>query len=82
VYDAAGKVQLDPGPPSARRSEDVVRDVSAHRLSRGDGPNALRAGLAFPVPPTARSRMGELVWNDLGYSRTLEVLHNPRYAGA
>jgi len=25
--------------------------------------------------------MGDLVWNELTYSRTLEVLHNPRYAG-
>jgi len=26
--------------------------------------------------------MGDLVWNELTYSRTLEVLHNPCYAGA
>jgi len=47
-----------PGSPSARRGENVVRDVSAHRFSRGGGPNALRAGRALPVPPTARSAHG------------------------
>ena len=39
-------------------------------------------GLSFPRRPRSGPRKGELHWQPLTYSRVLEVLHNPRYAGA
>ena len=30
----------------------------------------------------AASRKGELIWGALDHSRALQMLHNPRYAGA
>ncbi len=81
VYDAAGKVLLDPD----RQVQDAVRSLfttfrrtgSAGITAREFATKALR----FPCRPPHGPRMGELVWNELSYSRTLEVLHNPRYAG-
>jgi hypothetical protein len=38
--------------------------------------------LSFPRRLAAGPNMGELVWGPLQHSRVLQVLHNPRYAGA
>jgi DNA invertase Pin-like site-specific DNA recombinase len=82
VYDAAGKVQLDPD----SQVRDAVRLLFTTFARTGSAGDTFRAfnqqGLQFPCRPPHGPRMGELVWNDLSYSRTLDVLHNPRYAGA
>ena len=39
-------------------------------------------GLRFPCRPPHGPHQGELLWQALTYSRALDVLHNPRYAGA
>jgi hypothetical protein len=81
VYDAAGKVLLDPD----RQVQDAVRSLLATFRRTGSAGITAREfaakGLRFPCRPPHGPRMGELVWNELSYSRTLEVLHNPRYAG-
>lgn len=41
-----------------------------------------REGWLFPRRLRAGPRAGEVVWGELGHSRVLHVLHNPRYAGA
>jgi len=68
-----------PGSPSARRGENVVRDVSAHRFSRAAARTLLssRACASRAAHRTVRA-WAILVWNELTYSRTLEVLHKPR----
>ena len=38
--------------------------------------------LLFPCRPRHGPRKGELLWKALTHSRTLQALHNPRYAGA
>jgi hypothetical protein len=38
--------------------------------------------LQFPRRLRSGPRKGDLVWGPLGHSRVLQVLHNPRYAGA
>lgn len=82
VYDAAGKVQLDPD----RQVQDAVRALFTTFRRTGSAGGSARTlveqGVRFPCRPPHGPRMGELVWNDLTYSRTLDVLHNPRYAGA
>ena len=41
-----------------------------------------RAGLKFPCRLRSGLRKGELIWAEPSLSRVLQVLHNPRYAGA
>lgn len=82
VYDEAGQVRLDP--------DQQVRDAVRHLLETfgrtGTASAVLRAfhaqGLSFPSRPGHGPHQGELVWQPLTYSRVLDVLHNPRYAGA
>ena len=64
---------------------DVIKEV-------GPGGNFLahehtvkhfrKEGLLFPRRLRKGSRKGELVWGELEHSRALQLLHNPRYAGA
>jgi DNA invertase Pin-like site-specific DNA recombinase len=42
----------------------------------------LRQGLLFPRRLKKGPHKGELLWAELTHSRALQVLHNPRYAGA
>jgi hypothetical protein len=39
-------------------------------------------GLLFPRRLRKGPQKGDLVWADLTHSRSLQILHNPRYAGA
>jgi DNA invertase Pin-like site-specific DNA recombinase len=39
-------------------------------------------GLMFPRHVHSGPNKGDVVWAGLGHSRTLRILHNPRYAGA
>jgi DNA invertase Pin-like site-specific DNA recombinase len=39
-------------------------------------------GVLFPQRPRGGIHHGELVWLPLTYSRALDILHNPRFAGA
>jgi DNA invertase Pin-like site-specific DNA recombinase len=82
VYDAAGRVQLDPD----RQVQGSVRLLFATFRRTGSAGAMVKAfreqGHRFPSRPPHGPRMGELVWQELTYSRALDVLHNPRYAGA
>ncbi len=82
VYDPAGKVGLDP--------DTAVRSALAHLFDCFHRTGAARATvkefaaqeLRFPQRIRAGSRKGELLWAPLEHHRVLQVLHNPRYAGA
>jgi DNA invertase Pin-like site-specific DNA recombinase len=81
-YDPAGNVALDP--------DRAVRNAVSHLLQTFERTGSARAvvlafareGLLFPTRVRAGERKGELVWTPLRHSRVLQVLHNPRYAGA
>lgn len=82
VYNAADKVVLDPDKQvhnsvhhlfqTFRRTASASATVKAFRDQK----------LLFPRRPRSGPRKGELVWGPLTHHRTLQVLHNPRYAGA
>lgn len=82
VYDAAGKVQLDPD----RQVQDAIRQLFTTFRRLGTLGKATREfeqqGFRFPCRPPHGPRMGELVWQPLTYSRALTILRNPRYTGA
>ena len=82
VYDPQGRVVLDPD----RQVQDALRPCSppmnAPALAVRRSRYFREQGLLFPRRLRGGVRKGELVWGTLVHSRVLQVLHNPRYAGA
>jgi len=82
VYDPAGKVVLDP--------DQGVREAVAHLFvtfeRTGSALATVKAfaaeGLSFPLRPRNGPDKDGLIWAPLRHNRVLQVLHNPRYAGA
>lgn len=82
VYDPAGRVTLDP--------DQGVRDAVTHLFATFTRTGSARAtvkaftaeGLAFPSRIQTGPNKGTLAWLPLRHHRVLQVLHNPRYAGA
>jgi DNA invertase Pin-like site-specific DNA recombinase len=82
VYRPDGKIILDPNieVQNAIRMlfETFDRTASAMKTAR-----FLREqNLQFPSRLQSGPNKGELVWATPGHARVLQVLHNPRYAGA
>lgn len=82
VYDEAHHVRLDPD----RQVQQAIR-LLFETFQRSGSAHATmihfrREGLQFPRRLRTGAHKGELVWGTLGLSRVLQVLHNPRYAGA
>jgi len=82
VYDAQGRVRLDPD----ARVQDIVRQLFRTFQRTGSATATVKAfreeGLQFPRRARAGAHKGEVLWSELDHSRALWVLHNPRYAGA
>jgi len=82
VYDAAGAVALDPD----RQIQSAVRMIFDTFRKTGSARATLRRfqreGLQFPQHARGRSGTGEVNWVPLEHFRVLQILHNPRYAGA
>jgi DNA invertase Pin-like site-specific DNA recombinase len=82
VYGADGQVRLEPDQQvqgtlrlffeTFRRTGSAMATVKAFRQQR----------LKFPRRARSGPLQGEVLWDALEHSRALEVLHNPRYAGA
>jgi len=82
VYDPAGKLVLDPDAQiqaSVRWVFDTFRTAhSASAVVR----RFRREGLTFPRRVRYGIGKGDVHWGPLNHSRAIQVLHNPRYAGA
>jgi DNA invertase Pin-like site-specific DNA recombinase len=82
VYDAAGAVALDPD----RQIQNALRMVFDTFRETGSARSTLRRfqreSLQFPQRTRGRSGTGEVKWVNLEHFRVLQILHNPRYAGA
>jgi DNA invertase Pin-like site-specific DNA recombinase len=82
VYDPRGQVVQDPD----RQVQDALRALFTTFERTGSACATVRhfrkQGLLFPRRLRRGLRKGELVWGTLVHSRVLQVLHNPRYAGA
>ena len=82
VYGADRRVRLDPDQQvqgtlrlffeTFRRTGSAMATVKAFRQQQ----------LTFPRRAHSGPQRGEVLWDALQHSRALEVLHNPRYAGA
>jgi DNA invertase Pin-like site-specific DNA recombinase len=82
VYGPDGRVCLDPD----RQIQDTVRLLFDTFRETGSACAVLRRTRAqhilFPRRIARGTGKGEVVWGQLDHSRVLEVIHNPRYAGA
>lgn len=82
VYDPAGRVVLDP--------DGEVRGAVSHLFATFERTGSARAtvkafaaeGVTFPVRLRSGADKGTVAWLPLAHHRVLQVLHNPRYAGA
>lgn len=82
VYDGAGRVVQDPD----RQVRDSVATLFAAFRDLGSASAVVRRLRAQEVMFPRRIRRGigkgDLLWGELDVSRALQILHNPRYAGA
>lgn len=82
VYDGAGRVVLDPD----RQVRDSMTTLFAIFRDLGSASAVVRRLRAQEVMFPRRIRRGigkgDLLWGELDVSRALQILHNPRYAGA
>ena len=82
VYDAAAKVALDPD----QGAQDALQNFFETFRRTGSATATVRSfserGLLFPRRLRSGPHAGELAWGPLGHHRALNVLKNPRYAGA
>jgi DNA invertase Pin-like site-specific DNA recombinase len=82
VYDGAGRVVLDPD----QSVQEAVRQFFETFTRTGSATATVRSfrarGLLFPRRAQSGPRKGELLWGELLHYRALNVLKNPRYAGA
>jgi DNA invertase Pin-like site-specific DNA recombinase len=82
VYNAAGAVELDPDQQiqqSIRLLFDTFREIrSATAVVR----RFLSEGIRFPRRIRRGIGKGDIVWGSIEHCRVIQILHNPRYAGA
>jgi DNA invertase Pin-like site-specific DNA recombinase len=82
VYDMQDKVILDPD----RQVQQAVRTFFQVYQRQSSALAVVRHfhrnGLSFPRRLRRGSNKGQLIWGDLGHSRAVQILRNPRYAGA
>ena len=82
VYDRAQALMLEPD----AQIQGAVRLLFATFRRTGSAEQVVRhfarEGVRWPRRLTTGPRAGEVGWGRLEHSRVLDILHNPRYAGA
>ncbi|RXS81496.1 recombinase family protein [Streptomyces sp. TM32] len=82
VYDPAGKVVLDPD-TTVRQAIAAIFELFDATGSATGVVKALNAeGLRLPRRMRHGPDKGKVMWAPAAHSRILQILHNPRYAGA
>lgn len=82
VYDEARRVRLDPDQQVQQALKLLFATFRRTGAAHATVQHFRSAGLKFPCRVRTGSRKGELLWEAASLSRVLQVLHNPRYAGA
>ncbi len=82
VYDEEGRVVLDPD----RQIQQAIRSVfdTFRRVGSAFGvaKEFRRQGLRFPSLIREPGKPAEVGWGDLDHHKVIDILRNPRYAGA
>jgi DNA invertase Pin-like site-specific DNA recombinase len=82
VYDAAGRIELDPDEEIQHAVRQVFEVFAASKSALAVVKHFGDHGLQIPERLWQRERQGEVVWQRLRHARVLSILHNPFYAGA
>jgi excisionase family DNA binding protein len=82
TYNAAGAVVLDPDPRIQTSFRELFETFRKMRSASAVADRFRQEGLTFPRRLRRGIGKGQLIWGPLDHSRTLDILHNPRYAGA
>jgi len=81
-YDSSERVILDPD----KRIQETIRLFFQTFRRTGTATATVKhfqkKQILFPRLPRARRDKKEVIWGPLGHCRALQLLHNPRYAGA
>src|SRR5689334_10184898 len=81
-YDSANRVIFDPD----KQVQETIRTFFKIFRRSGSATATVRTfreqGLKFPRRARSGPAKGDILWGELEHSRTLWILHNPRYAGA
>jgi hypothetical protein len=82
VYDAAGRVVLDPDLQVQEAMRTFFETFRRTGAATGTVRSFRERGLLFPRRLSTGPHAGELAWGPLLHHRALRLLKNPRYAGA
>ena len=82
VYNGEGTLVLDPDRQVQHCIKWVFTTFERTGSARATVKAARQENLAFPRRCARGAHKGEVVWSGLEHSQVLNVLHNPRYAGA
>ena len=82
LYDAAGRVAFDPDKQVQAAIRLFFQTFERTGTACATVKHFRDHELKFPSRVRVGANKGELIWRDLEHSRTLQILHNPRYAGA
>jgi DNA invertase Pin-like site-specific DNA recombinase len=82
IYDSQGRLVLDPDQQVQQALRTFFQVYERQGSARAVVKYFARNNLQFPRRLRGGIHKGELVWGPLGHSRSLQVLRNPRYAGA
>ena len=82
VYGPTGQVGLEPDTQVQESLHHLFETFRRTGSAWGTVKSFHEQGLLFPRRLRTGSRRGEVVWGELGHSRVLYILRNPRYAGA
>ena len=82
VYDAAGRIGLDPDAEIHHAVHQVFAVFATAKSALAVVKHFADHGLLIPDRLWQRTRKGEVVWQSLRHARVLSILHNPFYAGA
>ena len=82
AYRADGQIELDPDRRIRQALQFLFDTFREARSAMAVVKRFHREGLTFPQRVHRGIGKGNLLWGTINHSRVLQILHNPRYAGA
>ena len=82
IYDESRHVRFDPDQQVQQAVRLLFETYRRTGAAHATVMHFQREGLRFPRRLHTGAQKGELIWGELSLSRVLQILHNPRYAGA